>query len=283
MSNGWRASRPLFTPQPFAIALDPVVIAWLRGGTPFPLRGVGAAGAERPARGRRRPLAAPAARWVPPRDLPLVLGGRPDPVVEPGPADGSLPARAARHALPRQDAAEQVLRGPLRHRLRRGGTRLRRAAAEAARHLDQRGDAGRVPPPPRARLCALRGDLGRRRARRRAVRRRAGPRLFRRIDVRPRARRVQDRVRPPRPAARRRGLPPDRLPDAYPPPRLARRTGGPAVGGRPPPQGLGRLPAAAGSLGRGGRTEREDRSMSQLNDLPHAVLQFYVTAAPPRR
>src|SRR5262249_28608378 len=87
------------------------------------------------------------------------------------------------------------------------------------RDLADSGDGRRLHASVRARLCALGGGLASQRAGRRAVRGLARCGVLRRVDVRARARRLEDRVRRVRAPARGLEHRADRLPGPYPAPR----------------------------------------------------------------
>src|SRR6266852_1804837 len=147
-----------------------------------------------------------------------------------------------------------------------------------ARHLDQRRNDRGLPGPAPARIRAFGRNLDRRRSRRRTLRRGDRPGVFRRIDVLPRPRRLQDRARRAGCTPRVGRLRADRLPDAHAAPRDA----GCARDSQAPVFQVARrvdtLSALAGELV---RRIYCAGAMSKLNDLPHAVLQFYVTAPYP--
>ena len=148
-----------------------------------------------------------------------------------------LPGRA-RRAAARRDAGVAVaaalgarLRDPRRHRLRRGRRRVRRARTgpDGWINADFRHAYGRAPP---ARLGPLGRGVARRPARRRALRRQRRRAVRRRVDVPPRARRLEGRAAGPgRPARRRARRPPG-----------ARR----AVADAAPGLARGRTPSAGG-------------------------------------
>ena len=117
-------------------------------------RSLGAAG------GRWRSPSGAAPRRVPARHLSLVLGGPAHPLALPGSALRAAARTAARLPEPGQDAAARDLPAQPRHRVRRGGGGLRpRAPAWSGRHLDHRGDAGRLPHAAPARPRPLGGSV----------------------------------------------------------------------------------------------------------------------------
>jgi hypothetical protein len=140
--------------------------------------------AQRPAVRGRRPVAAAHRLGVLAGHLPVVLRGRPDPLVVAGPAHGALPGRAQGVALAEEVRRARGLRDALRHRLPRRDRGLRRAARRPVGHLDRPRDGRGLRAPARAGLRAFRRVVARGQARGRPLRHGAGRRLLRRVHVR---------------------------------------------------------------------------------------------------
>ena len=251
---------------------------------PVPAAGRRAERSQRPARRRRRSLAAAPPRRLPPRHLSLVFRRRTDPVVEPRPAHGAVPRRAARSRArwPRR-CATRPLRDPLRHRVRgRSCAALRRRRATGQ-------DGTWITAEMRAAYCACTNSATRTRSRPGSTANWSAASTAWRSAACSTANRCSPRARDASKIAlvasgarisQRQGFGMIDCQMHTRAPRLARRARDPAQ--RILASWLRELVDYATTASRWPADAADDRtSMSLLNDLPHRVLQFYATAPYP--